>query len=176
MINPTILKAEIKDLNKLQDIARRTFFEAFSDQNTEEDMQVYLKNNLSQETLLGEMNNSKSEFYLAIHFNEAIGYLKVNISKGPTNHTIEKALEIERIYVLKEYYGLQVGQALLNKALDIATKTNAQYIWLGVWEKNPRAIQFYLKNGFIEFGKQIFKLGKDEQTDLLMRQEINYLS
>ncbi len=62
-----------------------------------------------------------------------------------------------------------MGQVLYNQAIDIAKKKKATYVWLGVWEENPRAISFYKKNGFVEFDKHIFKLGDDEQTDIMMK-------
>jgi ribosomal protein S18 acetylase RimI-like enzyme len=79
------------------------------------------------------------------------------------------ALEIERIYVLKDFHGKSVGQMLYKKALEIAQMKKVSYVWLGVWEENPRAISFYKKNGFVEFDKHIFKLGDDEQTDIMMK-------
>ncbi len=82
-------------------------------------------------------------------------------------------LEIERIYVLKEYHGKKVGQLLYENAIKIAKSKNAEYVWLGVWEKNPRAIRFYEKNGFVAFDKHIFKLGNDKQTDIMMKLKIN---
>jgi ribosomal protein S18 acetylase RimI-like enzyme len=81
----------------------------------------------------------------------------------------ERAMEIERIYVLKDFHGKNVGQLLYQKAIDIALVKKADYVWLGVWEENPRAINFYKKNGFVEFDKHIFVLGDDEQTDIMMR-------
>jgi ribosomal protein S18 acetylase RimI-like enzyme len=78
------------------------------------------------------------------------------------------AVEIERIYVLKAYQGIKAGQALLEKAFEIASKYHSSVVWLGVWEKNHRAIQFYLKNGFIQFSRHTFRLGNDDQTDSLM--------
>ena len=81
----------------------------------------------------------------------------------------EKAFEIERIYVLKEFLGKQVGQALYNKALQLAKDRKATYLWLGVWENNARALAFYKKNELVEFDKHIFVLGEDKQTDILMK-------
>ena len=81
----------------------------------------------------------------------------------------KSAVEIERIYVLPEFQGKDVGKQLYNKALEIAQQKNAEFMWLGVWEENPRAISFYKKNGFVEFDKHIFKLGDDEQTDIMMK-------
>ena len=71
--------------------------------------------------------------------------------------------------MLNIYFGKKVGQVLYQKALAMAKELKLNYIWLGVWEKNGRAIQFYKKNGFLEFDQHIFILGNDEQTDLLMR-------
>ena len=72
-----------------------------------------------------------------------------------------------------EYHGKQVGQVLYNKALLVAKQHNVDILWLGVWEENPRAIRFYQKNGFVEFDKHIFKIGNDEQTDIMMKLELN---
>lgn len=58
---------------------------------------------------------------------------------------------------------------LNHKAIEIATKEKAEFVWLGVWTENPRAIQFYKKNGFVEFDKHIFRLGEDTQTDIMMK-------
>lgn len=71
--------------------------------------------------------------------------------------------------MLKEYHGKKIGQILYAKAIKVATEISAEYVWLGVWEENQRAISFYKKNGFIEFDKHIFKLGNDEQTDIMMK-------
>jgi ribosomal protein S18 acetylase RimI-like enzyme len=71
--------------------------------------------------------------------------------------------------VLNEYHGKKVGQLLYDKAIQVATLMQVDYVWLGVWEENQRALSFYKKNGFVEFDKHIFKLGEDEQTDIMMK-------
>jgi len=101
-----------------------------------------------------------------------IGYLKLNFGESQTELKGDKALEIERIYVLKEFHGKKVGQLLYDKAIQVATETKADYVWLGVWEENPRAIAFYKKNGFVEFDKHIFRLGDEEQTDIMMKLQL----
>lgn len=157
------------DINQLQAIGRKTFVEAFADQNSEQDIQTYLDKNLSISELSNELNNINSAFYFATLDNKIIGYLKINFGQAQTELKEKSSLEIERIYVLQEFHGKKVGQALLKKAIDIADSSATEYVWLGVWEKNLRAIHFYKKNGFIEFDKHIFKLGNDEQTDIMMR-------
>jgi diamine N-acetyltransferase len=156
-------------LSQVQRIGRQTFGETFADANTEEDMERYLNESFGAERLTRELTDPNSEFYLATAEHEAVGYLKVNFGEAQTELKDSNAVEIERIYVSKAFHGKKVGQLLYEKALSIARERGADYVWLGVWEENLRAIAFYQKNGFVEFGKHIFKLGGDEQTDLMMR-------
>ena len=164
-----IRKVTLNDIDQLQQIGRQTFSETFSSSNTEENMTTYLEEGFSNEKLIEELNNESSEFYFALSENELVGYLKINFGQSQTELQDDTALEIERIYVLKEFHGKKVGQVLYEKAIEIAKQKNAHYVWLGVWEENPRAISFYKKNGFVEFDKHIFKLGDDEQTDIMMK-------
>jgi ribosomal protein S18 acetylase RimI-like enzyme len=169
MKNIKIKRVSSSDLTLLQNIGRQTFSETFSENNTEENMKKYLEEGFSVEKLTAELNNLDSEFYFASLENNVIGYLKINHGQSQTELKDERAMEIERIYVLKDFHGKNIGQLLYQKAIDIASVKKADYVWLGVWEENPRAINFYKKNGFVEFDKHIFVLGDDEQTDIMMR-------
>ena len=160
---------EIIDLQK---ISKETFVEAFSNENSEENMQKYLEENLSMTQLSNELTNSESSFYFARMDEKIIGYLKVNFGKAQTDFKEDDSIEIERVYVSEEFQGKNVGQNLLNKAIEICIEKNAQSLWLGVWEKNYKAIRFYQKNGFVEFGKHPFILGDDIQTDILMKRHL----
>lgn len=136
-------------------------------------MREYLKKGFSTEKLKTELTDKNAEFYFAELDDKVIGYLKVNFGQSQTEIKDKNALEIERIYVLKEFHGKKIGEILYDKAIELAKEKNVEYIWLGVWEENPRAIRFYEKNGFVAFGKHIFKLGNDEQTDIMMKLKLN---
>jgi len=164
-----IQKVTLDTVDSLQKISKQTFYETFSEDNTEENITNYLNESFSIQKLSDELNNANAMFYFAIHNKEIIGYLKLNWGQSQTELKDNKAIEVERIYVLKEYHGKKVGQFLYDHAIRIAKEKNADYVWLGVWEENPRAISFYKKNGFIAFDKHIFKLGNDEQTDIMMK-------
>ena len=166
-------KATINDLEELQKIGKLTFNETFSSENSEENMKEYLENGFSTEKLKTELADKDSEIYFAELDGKVIGYLKVNFGQTQTEIQDENTLEIERIYVLKEFHGKKVGQILSEKAIEISEQKQVAYVWLGVWEENPRAIRFYEKNGFVAFDKHIFKLGQDEQTDIMMKLEMN---
>jgi ribosomal protein S18 acetylase RimI-like enzyme len=160
------------DLPRLQEISRRTFVETFAADNSPENMGHYLDEQLSLSQLGAELANEGSRFYFASLDGDVIGYLKLNTGQAQTEPLGDAAMEIERIYVLKEYHGRKVAQALYDHGLDVAKELNVEQVWLGVWEQNPRAIAFYRKNGFEEFGKHHFQLGDDDQVDILMRLKV----
>ena len=170
----TLLKVGLNDVEKLQAISRVTFMQTFSADNSEADMEVYLNTSFSIQKLSAELSNLDSEFYFAQENDLIIGYLKVNTGAAQTEKKEAAAFEIERIYVDHAYLGKKVGQLLFNKAIEIAKQKTSIYVWLGVWEENHRALAFYKKNGFVPFDKHIFKLGNDEQTDIMMKLELNH--
>jgi len=124
----TIKKVTLNDIEQLQNIGKQTFYETFSGANTEENMTKYLEEGFSTEKLVDELNNSNSEFYIATIENRVVGYLKLNFGHSQTELQDDKAVEIERIYVLKEFHGKKVGQELYKKAMQISEQENADYV------------------------------------------------
>lgn len=162
-----------EDTVLLQEIGRKTFAETFSSSNSKENMEKYLEEGFSLNKLQAEIDDPHAEFYFATLDNNVIGYLKLNIGESQTEIKNDNAMEIERIYVLREFHGRNIGQQLFEKGLERAYAQKVDFIWLGVWEENKRAIQFYVKNGFVAFDQHIFKLGDEEQTDIMMRRPMS---
>ena len=167
-----INKIGIEQIDQLQQIGRQTFSETFAESNSAENMAKYLEEAYSYEKLSAELNDPNSLFYFAMMGQDVIGYLKLNVGASQTEVKDNDALEIERIYVLKSFQGKKVGQILFDKAIQIAKEQNAEFVWLGVWEENKRAIQFYTKNGFVEFDQHVFVLGDEAQTDIMMKLQL----
>ena len=170
-----IKKVGTESIEQLQKIGKQTFLETFAAQNSEEDMNNYLDEAFSVQKITAELLDQNSEFYFAtlISTDEIIGYLKLNFGNAQTELKDQKALEIERIYVLNQFHGKKVGQLLYEKAIQVAKQKEADSIWLGVWEENHKAINFYKKNGFVAFDKHVFKLGNDEQIDIMMKLKLD---
>ncbi|MCL8537944.1 GNAT family N-acetyltransferase [Chryseobacterium gallinarum] len=169
MTSIIINKASPEDWEIIQELGILTFTETFSEDNSEEAMEKYLEESFNTEKIKSELNNSDSIFYIAWEEDDPVGYLKVNSGNAQTELQDNNSLEIERIYVKKSHHGKKVGQLLYDQAVDTAKALQKSYVWLGVWEENLRALQFYRKNGFVEFDKHIFRLGDEEQTDLMMK-------
>lgn len=168
-----IVRVHISEVSSLKNISIQTFTETFAPQNTESDIQKYVSENLSLNQLTKELNSKDSEFYFLKLNEEIVGYLKLNKGQSQTELKNINSIEIERIYVKQEFHGKQFGKLLLQKAIDISKKQEYQYIWLAVWERNLKAIEFYKKHGFVKFDKHTFQLGNDLQIDIMMKLELN---
>ena len=152
----------------IADISRQTFYETFAESNTVEDMEKFLNEQFSMDTLIKETEEPGNIFLLAYDDTEPIGYAKMRDGEKRSEFEGLCSIEIARIYALKKSIGKGVGRELMQKCIDIAREMNRDIIWLGVWEKNERAIQFYLKWEFEKFADHEFVLGNDVQTDWLM--------
>ncbi len=160
------------DVSGLASISRKTFEQTFADKNDPADFDAYLETAFSHEQLSSELGNSGSAFFFARINGQVCGYLKVNTGQAQTEAVEGKTLEIERIYVDADFQGSGVGKALFQQALKQAEAMGADAVWLGVWEENAKAIEFYRKQGFEPFGEHSFVIGKDVQRDILMRLEV----
>lgn len=164
-----IREVQLQDAGVLQAFSIETFIDTYGAANTAENMKKYLAENFNLLRIAEELIDPHSKTFFSILDNEPVGYIKLNLQKGILD-TIEKnGMEIARIYVRKKFQGKQVGKLLFNTAVDVANKYKHNYIWLGVWEKNPNAISFYEKMGLHIVGKHLFKLGEDLQRDVIMR-------
>lgn len=178
-MNPARLVLKIcppEDWAILQQLALQTFVDTFAEHNAPEPFQAYVDTAFSDRQVQSELANPESAFWMAWYGDQPVGYLKVNFGAAQTEHLGRPAMEIQRIYVVQDFQGTGVAQALLAKARELAAAAGVSMIWLGVWERNPKAVRFYQKNGFRKFGEHRFLMGEEEQTDWLMKIDIEKLS
>lgn len=160
------------DIDVILKLSRETFLAAFGDVNTEANMNEYLASAFNKERITGELRNPNVQYFLLHLNNKPRGYLKVNEGESQNDLKDKEGLEIERVYIIKEYQGRGLGKILMNKALEIGSVKKKEYVWLGVWEKNLDAIRFYEQIGFEKFGTHDFYMGDDRQMDYLLRMEL----
>jgi ribosomal protein S18 acetylase RimI-like enzyme len=160
------------DVDRLAELARRTFIAAFGEHNTEENLTRYVEQAFSREQLLSELEDRASTFIWAEQTGIPAGYAKLR--RGTVGDCVSgpKPVELERMYAEIDQIGAGVGKTLLHTAIKIAQSEGFQSMWLGVWESNERAIEFYMRQGFVPVGEQPFVLGSDSQTDLVMELDL----
>lgn len=159
-------------LDTLAKISKATFIAAFRDQNDPDDFDAYITDAFSKKRLYRELKNPESTFYFVYGKGKLAAYFKLNTDNAQTDVKRPESMELERIYVLKEFQGNGLGEQIVERAKKIAKDLGKTFLWLGVWEKNLRAIKFYQRQGFYQFGTHPYYIGNDEQTDWLMRSDL----
>ena len=167
-----IRHATTEDAKLIADISHQTFFETFAQHNSSEDMHKFLNEQFTKGKLMMEVHAKENLFLLAYDQHEVAGYAKLRDSRVPGSLKNTNAMEVARLYAMTHKIGKGVGAALMEKCIHVAREKEKQLIWLGVWEKNHRAIEFYTKWGFEKFDETDFLLGDDLQKDWLMRKWI----
>lgn len=164
-----IKKVSTDELEELRKLSVETFSDTFTEQNNEIQMKAYLEKAFNTDQLRSELSNPESFFYFVKEEDKILGYLKLNTKTAQTDQVLDSSLEIERIYLTQEAQGKGIGKLLMDFSIAEAKRRNLLCLWLGVWEKNEKAIAFYKSYGFEVFADHPFKLGDESQKDLLMK-------
>ena len=165
---PLTRAALVCDAPALAQLAETTFREAFAHENTATDMQAYCAAHFGAAIQRAELDDPNAATFVAEVDRRLIGYAQIRWSEAPACVRGERPAELRRLYVSAAWHGSGVAQDLMRCCLDDLVQRGFDVAWLGVWERNPRAIRFYQKFGFRVVGEQNFKLGNDLQRDLVL--------
>jgi diamine N-acetyltransferase len=172
-----IRSASADDAPVLSLFGATTFRDTFESGNTSQDMERYLAEAVTPDRQATEIADSAGAVLLAEHISESgdaelVGYAHLVSGDAPAAVRGAAPLELKRLYVARAWHGRRVAQRLMEAAIDAARARGAQTLWLGVWERNPRAVAFYAKYGFARVGEHTFVLGGDAQTDWIFARPV----
>jgi ribosomal protein S18 acetylase RimI-like enzyme len=167
-MTPIIRRATLADAASLAEFAERTFRDTFGADNTPEDLALHLAECFGLEQQSRELRDSAMTTLVATEAGEIVAYAQLRQGAPPSCVTGTAPIEIQRFYVATEWKGRGLAQTLMAEAFTVARAAGAATVWLGVWERNPRAIAFYGKFGYSDVGAHTFMLGTDRQTDRIL--------
>ncbi|MDG3135641.1 GNAT family N-acetyltransferase [Streptococcus suis] len=156
----------------LQAIAQQTFTETFGHHNSQQELDAFFEEAYSLDVLKAELANPDCQHYFLRVDLAIAGYLKLNQRAAQTEQELENAFEIQRIYLLESFQGRGLGSYLLDFALSKAEQSDCDWVWLGVWEHNEKALALYQKHGFEKFGQHEFVVGDKVDIDWLLRKPL----
>lgn len=172
MTEVKIVQVSEKDMPELIAISRETFADTFGKDNSPEDMAKFLDESYNEDKLGGEMATPGSSFYFLKADGEVAGYLKLNVDDAQSEEVDPNGLEVERIYLRKSFQHRGLGKRLFEFAEEKGREWGKSVLWLGVWEHNENAKNFYASRGLTRFSEHVFVLGDDRQTDFLLKKAL----
>ena len=156
------------DAGRLAEFAARSFTDTYAAHNTLEDMHAYLSAAYGVAQQTRELTDPAMITMLAELNDDIVGYALLRGGSTPADIPLDAPVEIYRFYVDAAAHGTGLAQRLMAESLMAAQDLGGRHVWLGVWERNARAIAFYMKAGFRDVGTQHFQLGADRQTDRVL--------
>ncbi len=163
--------ATLNDAGLLAKLGAQTFYDTFRSENTEEDIQAYIQKAYAEEHIKELLVDSNIQYAIAFDEQEAVGYTKLLLNA--TNEKLSgKTVELEKIYVLQSSQGTGAGKALMDEAIQYAKQGGYDVLFLGVWQENKRALDFYAKAQFEVFTTRSFQLGSRLCEDYLMKRQL----
>ncbi|MEM9849236.1 MAG: GNAT family N-acetyltransferase [Bacteroidota bacterium] len=171
-MNTTVRRASSDDLIPLLTFAKARFIDTYEHLNAPANFRAYLDQYFTVSAFEKELVNPKSLFYVLEQAQNILAYIKLNLDSADGGLDPQHCIELERIYVEKAMQGSGYGKQMIEKAIAVGKTHQKNILWLGVWENNPKAIQFYERMGFETYGTHIFQLGADQQNDFLMKMDI----
>lgn len=168
----SIRKAEPNDTIRLAALAEKTFRDTFGADNTSADMDQHVLESYSAQIQTREILDPNIDTFVCEFEHELIAFAQLSWLEAPSYLTAQHPVEIRRFYVDSAWHGKGIAGALMSRVLEHVESKNADQIWLGVWEHNPKAQRFYQKMGFLEVGEHVFQLGNDPQRDLILSRKV----
>ena len=169
-----IVKIGLESVQALREISCETYYDTFKDSVVNpQDMEDFLRDAYSIETLSQELENPESEFFFLYQEDHLVGYLKLNVGAAQTEQGVaENTLEIQRIYVRPSEKRQGFGTVLMDFAMQHAKEAGYDSVWLGVWEHNDVAQAFYKGHGFVRVGEHVYWTGNQADTDHILLKKI----
>jgi diamine N-acetyltransferase len=167
-----IRRGVASDAPALTAFATRTFTEAFGADNRPEDMQAHLSSSYNVPQQAKEIIDPNIATLLALQAETLCAYAQVRRQSPPPCVTHKRPIELHRFYVDRPLHGQGVAQLLMAAVHEAARAFHCQHLWLSVWERNPRGIAFYNKEGFVDVGRKDFYVGPDRQSDRVLVAEV----
>ena len=156
------------DAPALAAFAARTFEEAFGADNRPADIEEHLSRAFGVAQQTKELLDPNMVTLLTHQGELLLGFAQVQRKQPPPGVIAERPIELRRFYVDRPAHGKGVAQQLMHAVYHVAQSIGGEHLWLGVWERNPRAIAFYKKAGFTDCGSTVFYVGPDPQVDRVM--------
>lgn len=168
-----IRQAVERDARLIASLGTVTFYEAYFEQDDPHALADYLVEYFSPGKIAVEMAEPESVFFIVFRRGRAVGYAKLRGGLPHESIRAANSIELHRLYLVERVWGSGIGDLLLEHCLQFARELEKDVLWLGVWEQNPRAVNFYAKHGFTRVGSLEFPYGDSVGINAVMQIDLN---
>lgn len=160
------------DVPAVREVAIQSYEATFAAFNTRENMEAFYSESYALEVMQREFYEPHSYLFVATEGDSILGFVRLRRNDEAKDKLGDNTIELQRLYIHPHHQGRNIGKQLMEAALKQAMELRVEYIWLGVWERNFKAQNFYSHWGFERFGEHVFQMGDDPQIDWLLKRKL----
>jgi GNAT superfamily N-acetyltransferase len=162
-----IREARPDDVRLLAELGARTFRDTYAEATSPSDLEAFVRASFSLEEQSRALADGRNTHLVAEVGGDGVGYAVLREDEAPPGVDGTHPILLSHLYVDRPFQGTGVGAALLTRCVELGRERGHDVLWLGVWERNPRAIGFYERWGFRRAGETPFPFGAETHRDLV---------
>ncbi len=163
-------QAKPEDALCLSVLAMQVFLDTYATEGIRAEIAREVLSSYSQEVFAKAIGNLSSRIEVAEIKGNLVGFAQVTLDSGHALAPAGAQAELLRLYVQEPFTGAKVGTQLLAAAEFIASKSGASVLWLTPWVHNHRALAFYARRGYSDYGLTYFTFeGESHENRVLAK-------
>ena len=135
-------RAKEQDIESIQDLANRTWYIAYGEIISLEQIEYMLEKMYNKGELLSQLEEGH-QFLIAEEDGIDLGFAGFSVLDSASG-----IYKLHKLYVLPETHGKGIGKLLMNEVVNLAKRAGGSALQLNV-NRNNKAADFYKKAGFI---------------------------
>jgi ribosomal protein S18 acetylase RimI-like enzyme len=163
--SPLIRHAVPDDASRLAAFATEAFTDTYRELDDPQDIADYCGEHFRADVMAGVIEDPACTVLLAEQAGELAGYAILKDRPAPACVTGPAPLQLWRLYLGAGFIGRGLGARLMQAVQAGARQRGAATLWLGVYDRNLRAVAFYERFGFARVGSQAFVFGGEVYLD-----------
>jgi ribosomal protein S18 acetylase RimI-like enzyme len=156
----SITKASVDDCATIAGIGKISVKEAHQDSCSARDLNEFIAGAYNDNSIKKELSDAANIYHLIRVNGSPAGFSKIVLNASHPNIFKKNTTKLDRIYLLKEFFGLKLGYELMTFNIELARNGGQSGMWLFTWVGNTQAVNFYLKTGFEIVGSHNFKVSE----------------
>lgn len=153
-------------------LAIQVFLDTYATEGIRPELAREVLSSYSQSTFAQAIAHSGTRIVVAECRGHMVGFAQVTLSASHELAPAGPQAELLRLYVQEPFTGAKVGTKLLAHAEQSAALAGASVLWLTPWVHNRRALAFYARRGYQDFGLTVFTFEGESHENRVLAKSI----
>ena len=140
-------------------LATQVFLDTYAFTGITQAVAHEVRESFSTEAFARILNTPATTITVAVHAAALVGFAQTTMGTAQQLAPVGEPAELDRLYVQQPFSSCGIGSRLLLNHEALAAQHGARVLWLSPWVGNHRALHFYAKHEYQDYGLVFFHMG-----------------